>query len=57
MTAKCFGLEGVGIYQVTQRNGPRCSPAKSFLCNDIKARPKLHIMATKKITDTLKIAL
>lgn len=36
--------EGVGIYQVTQRNGSRCSTAKGFLSNEIKARPNLHIL-------------
>lgn len=36
--------EGVGIYQVTQRNGSRCSTAKGFLSDEIKARPNLHIM-------------
>jgi len=45
--------EGVGIYQVTQRNGSRCSTAKGFLSNEIKARPNLHIMTNvevKKVT-------
>lgn len=45
--------EGVGIYQVTQRNGSRCSTAKGFLSDDIKARPNLRIMTeveVKRIT-------
>jgi choline dehydrogenase-like flavoprotein len=45
--------EGVGIYQVTQRNGSRCSTAKGFLSDVIKARSNLHIMTNvevKKVT-------
>lgn len=45
--------EGVGIYQVTQRDGARCSTAKGFLSEEIKARPNLHIMTNvevKKVT-------
>lgn len=45
--------EGVGVYQVTQRNGSRCSTAKGFLNDEIKARPNLHIMTeveVKKVT-------
>lgn len=36
--------EGVGVYQVTQRFGRRCSTAKGFLSDEIQARPNLHIM-------------
>lgn len=51
--------EGVGLYQVTQRNGARCSTAKGFLSDQIKARPNLHIMTkveVKKVTVANKIA-
>jgi choline dehydrogenase-like flavoprotein len=41
--------EGVGIYQVTQRNGSRCSTAKGFLSDEIKARPNLHIMTNIEV--------
>ena len=41
--------EGVGIYQVTQRNGSRCSTAEGFLSDDIKARPNLHIMTNVEV--------
>lgn len=35
--------EGVGAYQVTQRNGQRCSTAKAYL-SEAKTRRNLHIM-------------
>lgn len=35
--------EGVGLYQVTQKNGQRCSSAKAFLDN-AAARRNLHIL-------------
>jgi len=36
--------EGVGVYQVTQQNGARCSTAKAYLSDEIKARANLHIL-------------
>jgi choline dehydrogenase-like flavoprotein len=41
--------EGVGIYQVTQRNGSRCSAAKGFLSDAVKARLNLHIMTNIEV--------
>lgn len=41
--------EGVGLYQVTQRNGSRCSTAKGFLSDEIQARPNLHIMTNVEV--------
>lgn len=34
--------DGVGYYQVTQKNGRRCSAARAYL-EDAKSRPNLHI--------------
>ncbi|MFQ3251409.1 MAG: choline dehydrogenase [Glaciecola sp.] len=45
--------EGVGIYQVTQRNGSRCSTAKGFLSDEIQARPNLHIMTNIEVKKVL----
>jgi choline dehydrogenase-like flavoprotein len=36
--------EGVGIYQVSHKNGSRCSTAKGFLTPEVKARPNLTII-------------
>lgn len=46
--------EGVGIYQVTHRNGSRCSTAKGFLTPDVKARNNLTIH-TKALAKKLLI--
>ena len=35
--------QGVGFYQVTQRDGVRCSSATAYLTREVKARPNLHI--------------
>jgi choline dehydrogenase len=35
--------QGVGFYQVTQRDGARCSAATAYLPPDVRARPNLHI--------------
>eukprot|EP00128_Syssomonas_multiformis_P010065 Colp12_sorted_trinity150504_noHs@32096 len=47
--------EGVGFYQVTHKNGERCSTAKGFLNPIRKGRPNLHVftesMATKVLMD------
>ncbi|MEM9810935.1 MAG: GMC family oxidoreductase N-terminal domain-containing protein [Pseudomonadota bacterium] len=36
--------EGTGVYQVTQRNGERCSAAKGYLTDEVKRRPNLQII-------------
>lgn len=36
--------EGVGWYQVTQRDGERCSAAKAYLSPEVRARANLHIL-------------
>ena len=43
---------GVGIYQVTQQNGSRCSTAKGFLNDKVKQRANLHIIT---LADVKKI--
>ena len=35
--------EGVGLYQVTQKNGERWSAARAYLPPDARSRPNLHI--------------
>ncbi len=35
--------QGVGFYQVTQRDGARCSAATAYLPPEVRARPNLHI--------------
>ena len=35
--------EGVGLYQVTQKNGERCSAAKAYITPNL-SRPNLHVM-------------
>jgi choline dehydrogenase len=37
--------DGVGLYQVTQRDGARCSAATAYLPREVKARPNLVIHA------------
>lgn len=36
--------EGVGVYQLTQVRGRRCSAAKAFLTPDVRHRPNLRIV-------------
>lgn len=36
--------DGVGWFQVTQKDGQRCSAAKAFLSDEVKARPNLTIL-------------
>ena len=47
-------LEGVGMYQVTQKDGERCSAAKAYLTPHL-ARPNLHVFtgahATRIMTE------
>jgi choline dehydrogenase len=40
--------EGLGLYQVTQRNGKRCSSATAFLSPDVRARANLTILTHAK---------
>ena len=35
--------EGLGVYQVTQKNGERCSTAKGYLFPHMDNRPNLHV--------------
>ena len=46
--------DGVGMYQVTQRNGERCSAAKAYL-TPVLGRPNLNVLtgahATRIVTD------
>ncbi len=41
--------EGVGFYQVSQRNGSRCSSAKAYLTEDVKSRQNLTIITEANI--------
>jgi len=41
--------EGVGLYQVTHRNGERCSVAKAYL-TPVRARPNLHVITDVRVT-------
>ncbi|MEM0909655.1 MAG: choline dehydrogenase [Pseudomonadota bacterium] len=36
--------EGIGLYQVTQKYGERCSTANGYLSDDVKTRPDLNII-------------
>ncbi|RTL62174.1 MAG: FAD-binding protein [Hyphomicrobiales bacterium] len=36
--------EGVGLYQVTQRNGERCSAARAYLDEKARSRPNLRLL-------------
>jgi choline dehydrogenase-like flavoprotein len=42
-------LEGVGIYQVTQKDGERCSVAKAYLTPHL-ARPNLRVLTGAHVT-------
>ena len=46
--------EGVGYFQLTARNGRRCSAAAAFLTRDVKARPNLTIL-TRTLTEAVLI--
>ena len=41
--------EGVGLYQVTHRNGERCSTAKAYLA-PVRARPNLTVITDARVT-------
>jgi choline dehydrogenase len=45
--------EGVGYFQVTQKNGRRCSAAKGFLSDEVRARPNLTILTGAQATRLL----
>ena len=45
--------EGVGYFQVTQKNGKRCSAAKGFLSDEVRARPNLTILTNAQATRLL----
>jgi choline dehydrogenase-like flavoprotein len=42
--------EGVGVYQLTQVRGRRCSAAKAFLTPDVRQRPNLRIVTGAHVT-------
>ena len=44
--------EGLGVYQVTQKQGQRCSTAKGFL-SDILSRPNLHILTKAQVGEVM----
>jgi choline dehydrogenase-like flavoprotein len=44
--------EGVGMYQVTQRNGERCSAAKAYLTPHL-GRPNLQLVSGAQVTRVL----
>jgi choline dehydrogenase-like flavoprotein len=44
--------EGVGLYQVTHKNGERCSAAKAYLTPN-RARPNLHVVTGAHVTRVL----
>ncbi|HET7526386.1 MAG TPA: GMC family oxidoreductase N-terminal domain-containing protein, partial [Burkholderiaceae bacterium] len=44
--------EGVGVYQVTHRNGERCSAAKGYL-EPARARPNLSVITGVRVTRVL----
>ncbi len=45
--------EGVGYFQVTQKKGRRCSAAKAFLSDEVRARPNLTILTGAQATRLL----
>jgi choline dehydrogenase-like flavoprotein len=45
--------EGLGLYQVTQRGGERCSAAKGYLSEKVRARPNLKILTGAKVLRVL----
>ena len=46
------GQEGVGLYQVTQRNGERFSAAKAYVTPN-RSRPNLHLFTGAQVTRIL----
>ena len=44
--------EGVGMFQVTQRNGERCSAAKAYLTPNL-GRPNLQVLTDAQVTRVL----
>ena len=45
-------LEGVGLTQLTQKNGERCSAAKGYITPNLK-RPNLHVITRARTTRIL----
>jgi len=45
--------EGLGVYQLTQQNGERCSAAKAFLIPHIGKRRNLHVETNAHATQVL----
>jgi choline dehydrogenase-like flavoprotein len=45
--------EGVGLYQVTQRNGERCSAAKAYLTPHLGSRANLQVITGAQVTRVL----
>lgn len=45
--------EGVGAYQVTHRQGERCSAAKAYLSDAVRSRPNLSILTGAQVTRIL----
>ena len=41
--------EGMGIYQVTQKDGKRHSTGRAFLTSAVKSRPNLHILTGAEV--------
>lgn len=46
-------LEGVGLYQVTHRNGERFSAAKAYLTPHVPTRPNLQVVTGAQVTRIL----
>ncbi len=42
--------EGIGVYQVTQTNGSRCSSAKGYLTDKVKSRKNLTILTQATVS-------
>ncbi|MFW2125370.1 GMC family oxidoreductase N-terminal domain-containing protein, partial [Acinetobacter ursingii] len=42
--------EGVGVYQVTQKNGERWSAARGYLLPYIGKRPNLHVITQAMVS-------
>ncbi len=45
--------EGLGVYQVTQKNGERCSAARAYLLPHLGQRPNLHVITQASATRIL----
>lgn len=45
--------EGIGLYQVMQRGGERCSAAKAFITPVLTQRPNLEVLTDARVTRVL----